>query len=83
MVRFEPDLGVCEAEVRETGSYVCLIAYAVPGLLGGGAVIAQAVGFHHEAQVRPVEVDLEPADVLPCLGAGKPGYAGNRQKTTF
>jgi hypothetical protein len=41
-----------------------LVADEVAGLAGRGAVVAQAVGLDHEAQIRPMEGDLEVIDPL-------------------
>ena len=51
------DLTVGEAKRRQTGARMCVVAPLVFGLLEGSAVVAQAVGLDHEAEVGPVEVD--------------------------
>src|SRR3954447_5083316 len=59
MRRLVPDLGVCEPERDETGCGVDLVAQPVARLLGGRAVVAEAIRLDDQAQVGPVEVDLE------------------------
>ena len=62
VVGFVLDLVVGEAQRSEAGGSVGLVAEGVAGLGGGGAVVAPAVGLDHQAEVRPVEVDLEAVD---------------------
>jgi len=69
----EADLSAGEAQRRQTGSGVGLIAQAVPRLLGTGAVVAKAVGLHDEAEARPVEVDAIAVDHLAGQGRRQPG----------
>jgi hypothetical protein len=52
-------LAVGEAERREAGGGVGLVAEGVAGLGGDGAVVSEAVGLDHEPEVGPIEVDLE------------------------
>jgi hypothetical protein len=59
VVRLVPDLRVGEPQRREAGGDVRLVSEAVSSLLGGGAVVTQAVGLDYEPDVGPVEVDLE------------------------
>jgi hypothetical protein len=44
-------------------------------------VIAQAVGLYDEAEIRPVEIDSEPADVLLRQGLRKAGPSRDRQES--
>jgi hypothetical protein len=37
-----------------------LVVLAVPGLLGSGAVVTQAVGFDGQVEIGPEEVDAMP-----------------------
>jgi len=55
---------VSEAKRREARSGVGLVANAVAGLLGRGAVVAQAVGLDDQAEIGPEEVDAKAADDL-------------------
>jgi len=55
---------VGEAQLGEAGGGVRLVAEPVPSLLGRRAVVAQAVGLDHEAELGPVEVDFELVDDL-------------------
>ena len=57
-----------------------LVAEPVPSLLSGRAVVADAVGLDHQAQVRPVEVDLEAVHPHPGLRRRQPGRARQRQE---
>jgi hypothetical protein len=81
--RFVFDLPVVEAQGREAAGGVGLVAEEVAGLLGGGAVVAHAVGLDHEAEVGPVEVDFEAVD--PPFGErlGKAGGEGQRSEEDF
>ena len=60
-----------------------LIAPAIPRLLGGGAVIAQTVGFDDQPQVGPEEVHLEPGQVVAGPRRGKAGAARDRQEAAL
>lgn len=75
LVRLEPHLGVREAQGREAGARVSLIAATVHGLLRGRAVIAEAVGLDDEAEIGPVEVHSEAVEAdlgLRWWEAGSP-----------
>src|SRR5688572_6609468 len=52
---------------------MCLVADAVACLLRGRTVVTQAVGLDDEAEVGPVEIDLEAIDPRPRQGPGKAG----------
>jgi len=67
MVGLVANLGVCEAKRREACSGMGLVSQPVAGLLGRGTVVAQAVGLHDRAEIRPEEVDLEPVYEAACL----------------
>jgi len=69
-----------EAERRETGGGVGLVADSVPELLDGRAVVAQAVGLDHQTEVWPVEVDLEPVHPLACEGRGQTRAFGDGEE---
>jgi hypothetical protein len=56
----EPNLSSREAKRRQAGCRVRLVADPIPRLLRGRAVVAQAVRFDDEPEIRPVEVDLVP-----------------------
>ena len=56
------DLGVGEAQGAEAGPRVGLVATEVDRLLGGGPVMAEAVGLDDEAEVGPEEVDAVAAE---------------------
>jgi hypothetical protein len=58
------DLGMREAERREAGGYVSLVAKPIACLLGGSAVVAKAVCLHDQPELRPVEDDSEAVEVL-------------------
>jgi hypothetical protein len=64
----ERDLLVREAQAREPGGGVGLVAKAIARLLCRRSVISEAVGLHDEAQIRPVEIDLEAVHDLPREG---------------
>jgi hypothetical protein len=83
MARFELDLGVREPERGDAGRRVRLVAQTVPGLLRRRAVVAQAVGFHDQVELRPVEVDLEPVQSAPGLRPRKSGAPGQREKAAL
>jgi hypothetical protein len=74
------DLRVGEAQRAEAGAGMGLIAADVYRLLGGRAVVGEAVGLDNEAKLWPVEVN--PVAVQPCLGAwlGQTGGAGDGQE---
>jgi hypothetical protein len=54
-----------------------LVTQPVARLCGRGRVIAQAIGLHDEAEVRPEEVDLEP--VQACAGLWLPEASRARE----
>ena len=58
------DLGVGEAQGAQAGADVVLVAADVRGLLGRGAVVAEAVGLDHQAEFRPEEVDAIAAEAF-------------------
>lgn len=67
------DLRVAESQGAKAAPGVRLVASEVHRLLGRGAVMAQAVGLDHEAEVGPEEVDPMRAELaLRC----RPGQAG-------
>ena len=63
----EAHLPVGETERRQAGGDVGLVSHAIALLLSGRTVISQAVGLDDEAQIRPVEVDLEAVQPDPGL----------------
>lgn len=63
------DLSMCEPQRRKPGRGVCLVANPITGLLGGSSVIAKPVCLHHQAELRPEEIDTEAVDVR--LGEGR------------
>jgi hypothetical protein len=77
------DLCVGEAQRRETGGGLRLVAESVSRLRRSGAVVAQPVRFHDEAQLGPKEVDLETAYGLPCQGHWKAGVANKPKEAPF
>jgi hypothetical protein len=77
---FEVDLLVREAQAREPGGGVRLVAQAVARLLGGGAVVAQTVALDNQPQLRPVEVHLEAVHDLPGERQRQPGRDGERDQ---
>lgn len=72
-----------ESKGSETGGEVGLVSLERAGLLGRGPVVAQAVGFHHEAEAGPVEV--HPVSVEPLLREGQrqPGGLCDRLEAAF
>lgn len=60
-----------------------LVPADVDRLLGGGAVVGEAVGLDHQTELGPVEVDS--VAVHPGLGAGlgQPGSPGNGQEAAL
>ena len=66
LVRGVGDLPVGEAEDPEARGGVLLVAARGPGLLGRGAVVAQAIGLDDEAVVGEPEVDFVAQD--PVFG---------------
>ncbi len=63
------DLRVGKAQGPQAMPRVSLVPAEVHRLLGGGAVVAKAVGLDHEAQLGPEEVD--PVTAEPALGVGR------------
>jgi hypothetical protein len=51
------NLGVGEAQAAQAGPRVGLVAAEVDRLLGGGAVMAEAVGLDDETESGPEEID--------------------------
>src|SRR5205814_5987972 len=72
--------GMREAKPRQAGGRVRLVAEGVPGLLGRGAVVAEAVRFDDEVELRPVEVDLEAVEMDPGQWFREARGAGDGQK---
>jgi len=68
MSRLEPNLPVSEAQLGEPGCRVDLIPAPVGRLLRRGAVVGEAVRLHHQAELRPPEVDSVAIDYLPREG---------------
>ncbi len=60
-----------------------LVANAVPGLLGRGAVVAKPIGLDNETKVRPVEVDTEPAQAPAGLRLIEPRATRYRKEEPF
>jgi hypothetical protein len=73
-------LVVGEAQRDEAGGRVGLVAAPVSGLLRGGSVVAETVGFNDEAEIRPVEVDVIAVDPLLGERSGQSGLAHDRKK---
>jgi hypothetical protein len=71
------DLPSREAKAGETGGDMCLVAQAIPCLLGGGTVVAQTVGLDDQAQFRPVEIHPEAVHVLLSARLWESGLAGD------
>lgn len=61
-----PDLPVREAQRRQASGNVRVVAVMVPGLLLRRPVISKPVRLDDEAQIGPIEVDLEA--IHPLLG---------------
>ena len=57
------DLHAREAQGGQAGEEVVVVALAIGGLRGRGAVVAEAVGFDDEVELGPVEVDAVAIDV--------------------
>ena len=62
------------------GGGVVLVAFAVLGLLGGGAVVGEAVGLDHEVEVGEVEVDFVAGDVDRGARERQARLAGERDE---
>jgi hypothetical protein len=56
------NLLVSEAQRREPGGSVHLVAHVIARLLSRSVVVEQAVGLYNQSQVWPQEVDLEAVD---------------------
>jgi hypothetical protein len=56
------DLLVGEAQRREPGGGMRLVAHVIARLLSSSAMVEQAVGLNNQSQVWPQEVDLEAVD---------------------
>src|ERR1700743_3870380 len=69
VVRAVEDLGMGEAQGAQARPGMDLIAAEVHRLLGGGPVMAQAVGLDDEAEGGPEEIDSISAQ--PALGLGR------------
>src|SRR5919106_5772815 len=80
VIRLEPDLRMGEPQRGQPRRGVRLIPQAISRLLGGGAVIAEAVRLDHEGELGPEEVDLEPVHVHACLRHWQPGGANDRKE---
>lgn len=72
---------VGEAQGREAGGSVGLVAQMVPSLLGGSAVVAQAVGLDNQPQIRPKEVDSKPLTQTLVSGTGRPTSLASGRKS--
>ena len=72
-----------EAQRGEARRGVRLIAAPVTRLLRGRAVVAQAVGLDHEAEVRPVEVDAEAVEPLLGQRRRQARPPGDREKAAL
>jgi hypothetical protein len=66
VVGLVPNLRMCEPQADQAGGGVGLVADPVGGLLCRCTVVLKPVRLDDEAQVRPVEVDLEAVE--PALG---------------
>jgi hypothetical protein len=77
------DLVVGEPQRGQARRHVGLIAAPVTRLLGGRAVVAQAVGLDDEAEVRPEEVDPEAVEPLLCEGRGQTRPPGDGEKAAL
>lgn len=66
MVWFVLHLVVREAQSGESSCGMDLITQSVARLGRRGAVIVPTVSLDHEAEIRPIEVDLEAVDRLFC-----------------
>jgi hypothetical protein len=71
---------VGEAEDGQASGHVRLIAQPVLGLRRGRAVISQAVGLDHKAELGPMEVNLEPIDPLFAQRLRQSRRPGDRPK---
>src|SRR5687767_2240127 len=60
-----------------------LVADPIGLLLGGGAVVAQAIGLDDQAEDWPEEVHPEAVDRLPGERLGKPGSANDPEEAPF
>ena len=83
MLRFVLDLVVGEAQWRQAGSGVDLVAEHIASLGGGRAVVAPAVGLDDQPVVRPVEVDLEAVYDPFGQGVRQAGRRGERAEENF
>jgi hypothetical protein len=81
--RFVAHLLVGEAQLGEPRGGVGLVAEPIPGLLGGGAVVAEAIGLDDEPEARPVEVDFEVVDPLAREGRRQTRFAREWEEATF
>src|SRR3954469_19911412 len=77
------DLCVGEAQARKARPGMGLVAEVVARLLRGSAVVAQAVGFDHEAEGRPVEVDAEAVDLRAREWRRKTRSASDREEAAL
>ena len=77
------DLGVAEAQRAQAAAGVGLVAPHVDRLVGGGAVVGEAVGLDDEAERGPVEVDAVAAEVGLGGRRGQAGGAGDRQEAAL
>src|ERR1700742_275145 len=74
------DLGMGEAQAAQAGSGMDLIAAEIHRLLGGGPVMAQAVGLDDEAEGGPEEIDSISAQPALRLGRRNAGLADDREE---
>lgn len=60
-----------------------MVARDVDRLLGGGAVIGEAVGLDHQPEFGPEEIDQVPAKALLRARLGKTGGDGDREEAAL
>lgn len=80
MLRLVANLRVGEAQRRVPRSEMILVATTIARLLGGSAVVAQAIGLDNQPQVGPEEVDAKAAEVLARERHRKPCLLRERQE---
>jgi hypothetical protein len=78
VTRLVPNLGVGEAQRRQAGGGVGLIAQAIACLLTRRAVIPKSVGLDDQSEIRPVKVDFEAVQLATRLRERKPSAADDR-----
>lgn len=77
---FVANLVVREAERGHAGERVLAVSASVAFLGRRRAVVAEAVGLDHEAELWPEEVDFEAVDPLFAEGEGRPAEAAIGRK---